>query len=115
MKILRVHLLALSAAALLSSTGADAQGATDGSAKVYSLTPEEKAKVLEAGTEASAEMARAGLPGGSPDRQVHGEIGAAIGTGGARAAYGVAAMPLGDRAGAVVSFESSRFGTDRRR
>jgi hypothetical protein len=70
---------------------------------------------LGASTEATAEAARAGLSGRASDRQIHGEVGAMIGTGGARGAYGLAAIPLGERAGAVVSFESSRFGNDRHR
>jgi hypothetical protein len=36
-----------------------------------------------------------------------------IGTHGTRGAYGTAAIPLGDNAGAVVSFESSRYGVRR--
>jgi hypothetical protein len=49
-------------------------------------------------------------PGAAPaeapllrDRRVHGEIGVGIGTGGYREAYGVADIPLGDKADATVA------------
>jgi hypothetical protein len=48
-------------------------------------------------------------PGAAPaeaplrDNKVHGEIGVGIGTGGYREAYGVADIPLGDRAAATVA------------
>jgi hypothetical protein len=111
------HLLRFPAvvAALLASTVASAQAAVPGPGQVYSLTPQGKAAVLSASAEATAEAARAGPSGGGADRQIHGEVGAMIGTQGARSAYGFAAVPLGERAGAVVSFESSRFGNGRRR
>ena len=44
---------------------------------------------------------------------IGGEIGAAIGSNGMRGAYGTAAIPLGAHGGAVVSFESSRYGARR--
>lgn len=101
--------------ALAASSAALAQGADAGGGRIYSLEPDEKARLLDSATESSAESARAGLPAGGGVGQIHGEIGAMIGTGGARGAYGVAAIPLGERAGAVVSFESSQFGQNPRR
>ncbi len=99
---------------LLTSTAACAQAADPATAQTYSLTPEQKMRVLDAGTEQSAEAARLARGNGTDDRQIHGEVGAMVGTGGTRGAYGTAAIPLGDNAGAVISFEHSRFG-DRRR
>ena len=46
----------------------------------------------------------------SPARGIHGEMGVMVGTNGARALYGTALIPLGDNAGARISFETSRFG-----
>jgi hypothetical protein len=78
--------------------------------QVLSLTPEEKAKLLDQHSEASVDAARAGLPGGGSGHGIHGELGAMIGTNGARGVFGTAAVPLGDNAGAVISFEKSHFG-----
>jgi len=84
-------------------------GAED-SATIVRLTPEERAAALDSATEASTDAALAQAAGGGGDRQVHGEIGAMIGTGGTRGIFGTAAIPLGDRGGAIISFEKSRFG-----
>jgi hypothetical protein len=79
-----------------------------------SLTDAQKATIAAQSTEESVDAARAGLDGpGGPDRKVHGEVGMMIGTHGTRGAYGTAAIPLGDHAGAVVSFEKSRYGYPR--
>ncbi len=94
--------------AMLGAVPSLAQTAASPPPQTLSLTPEEKADILAHQTEESVDAARAGLPGGGGARQIHGEIGAAIGTHGARDAYGVAAIPLGDHAGATVSFEDSR-------
>lgn len=116
MKRTLAHRLTPFLIALAASSAALAQGPDVGGGRIYSLEPEEKARLLDSATESSAESARAGLPGGGGGvGQIHGEIGAMIGTGGARGAYGVAAIPLGERAGAVVSFESSQFGQSPRR
>jgi hypothetical protein len=75
------------------------------------LTDQQKMAVLNGNTEDSVDTARAGLGGsGIAGRGIHGEIGAMIGSHGTRGAYGVAAIPLGNDAAAVVSFESSHFG-----
>jgi hypothetical protein len=73
------------------------------------LTPEEKANILNHQTEASVDAARAGPGGGGGGRQIHGEIGATIGSRGLRDFYGTAAIPLGDHAAAAVSFEDGRY------
>lgn len=80
--------------------------------RVTRLSPAEKEVLLDAGTEESADRAQAQAMGGDSDR-VHGEIGAMIGTGGARGVFGTAVIPLGENGTAVVSFENYRFG-DRR-
>jgi hypothetical protein len=103
-------------AALLPMLPAPALAQTappSGSSQTLSLTETEKADLLAGNTEDSVNAARAGLPSGSPVRGIHGEMGVMIGTHGSRGIYGTAAIPLGDNAGAVVSVESSRFGTGR--
>ena len=81
--------------------------------ETLSLTPEEKADIVEHQTEASVDAARAGLAGGGSGQKIHGEIGTSIGNHGMRDVYGTAAIPLGDHAGAIVSFEDGRYGTHR--
>ena len=49
------------------------------------------------------------LPGIARDRRVHGEFGVEVGTGGYRAAYGAIAVPIGERGGATLSFETARL------
>jgi hypothetical protein len=79
------------------------------------LSDEERNAILDHNTADSAAAARGELLGsGSVGRGIHGEIGAMIGSNGTRGAFGMAEIPLGDNAGAVVSFESSRFGGYRR-
>jgi hypothetical protein len=79
------------------------------------LTDEQRDAILDANTEARA-AANRGEPTGleSLDRGVHGEMGVMIGSHGTRGVYGAADIPLGDNAGASVSFESSHFGYRRR-
>lgn len=82
-------------------------------AQIIRLTPAEKAAALEGGSEAKADAALNRAAGGGTDRAIHGEVGAMIGTGGARGVFGTAAIPLGDNAGAIISFEKSRYGNPR--
>jgi len=72
---------------------------------VIRLSPAERSAVLD-----STAAENADLTGGNFGRQVHGEIGAMIGTGGTRGIYGTAAVPLGDTGMAIFSFENSRYG-----
>jgi len=98
-------------ASLLAAAGAaHAQVADSAPGEVIRLTPEQKRAIADQATEASVDAARAGLPAGRSGRAIHGEIGAMIGTNGARGVFGTAAVPLGDNAGAVISFENSRYG-----
>jgi hypothetical protein len=89
-----------------------AQGATEDTIR---LTDAERNTILGNNTVESAATARGeqgmSLSGG---RGIHGEMGVMLGSNGARGVYGIAEVPLGDNAGAVVSFESSRFGRVRR-
>lgn len=96
------------------STPVPAQTAPSAIPRTLSLTDEQKMALLNGNTEDGVDAARAGLGGsGNAGRGIHGEVGAVIGSHGTRGAFGVAAIPLGNDAGAVVSFESSRFGARR--
>ena len=79
------------------------------------LSDEEKEKVLEAAAarhrgpvagavDASEEEA-------DPPRQVHGEVGFTIGTGGYRSAYGTAVVPLEGEGVAILSLGTTDFGS----
>jgi hypothetical protein len=100
---------------LLPAAALSAQATPAADPNTLSLSDEQKADLLAHNTEDSVDAARAGLGNGAPGRQIHGEIGAMIGTHGTRGIYGTAAIPLGDNADAVVSFEDSRTGYGRHR
>jgi len=73
------------------------------------LTDEQRMAILDGNTAESAAAARGELVESQRDGGgIHGEVGAMIGSRGTRGAYGTADIPLGDNAGATVSFESSR-------
>ncbi|WP_380872661.1 hypothetical protein [Sphingomonas sp. DBB INV C78] len=104
--------LLLSTLALAAPALAQASDAPAPAGEIISLSPDEKEKALDSGRgvhvgPAIGELPISGLP------QVHGELGFMIGTGGMRGAYGTAAMPLGENAGATISFENYRWGHKR--
>lgn len=101
--------------ALLPAAALSAQAVPADDPNTLSLSDAQKQELLAHNTETSVDAARAGLGNGSPGRQIHGEIGAMVGTHGTRGIYGTAAIPLGDNAGATVSFEDSRYGYGRHR
>jgi hypothetical protein len=103
----------LASLVLLPATALSAQSAPAGDPNVLSLSDAQKQELLAHNTESSVDAARAGLGSGAPGKQIHGEIGAMIGSHGTRGIYGTAAVPLGDHAGAVISFEDSRYGWHR--
>lgn len=108
-----VPALAMVFAGLIASA-AMAQAVPPAADDTLSLSDAEKAELMNHNTESSVDAARAGSDGvAAPRRGIHGEVGALVGSRGTRAAYGVAAIPLGQNAGATVSFESSH--TDRPR
>lgn len=45
---------------------------------------------------------------GGGDRKIHGEVGAAVGSGGYRSAYGVATIPIGKSSSATIAVSTSR-------
>jgi hypothetical protein len=101
----RIHIATLFAA-LLAPAVARADDAP--SPQVVRLSPEQAQAAIESG---SARSNPPGMldPGPNSARAIHGEIGAMIGSNGARGAYGTAAIPIGDDGGAVVSFASERY------
>jgi hypothetical protein len=75
------------------------------------LTDEQRMAILDSNTPESGAAARGELTGAQrAARGIHGEMGVMVGSSGSRGVYGTADIPLGDNAGATVSFESSRFG-----
>jgi hypothetical protein len=103
------RLVCLAGLILLPAMPSAAQTAPAGAGNALSLTDAEKAELLAHNTESSVDAARAGLGSGTPGRQIHGEVGALVGSHGTRSFYGTAAIPLGNNAGAVVSFEDSHY------
>jgi len=79
------------------------------------LTDAQRSAILDTNTMESAAAARGELTGQErAGRGIHGEVGVMVGTNGTRGIYGVAEIPLGDKAAATVAFESSRYGGYRR-
>jgi hypothetical protein len=78
---------------------------------VYGLTEAEKAQVLESASRRPDADNPALLPALPQDRRVHGEVGAMIGTGGARGVYGIVGVPLGETGSATFAFSDQRLPT----
>lgn len=75
------------------------------------LSDEQRDLILNRTTPDSAAIARGEMSGSERERaQIHGEVGVMVGTNGTRGMFGRADVPLGDRGGATIMFESSRFG-----
>lgn len=88
-----------------------AQPAPDAAGDTVRLSDEQRNAILASNTVDSAAAARGEMSAAERSaRGVHGEVGVMIGTNGTRGIYGTAAIPLGDKGEAVVSFESSRYG-----
>ena len=91
-------------AALIAGTAAHAEE------RVIALSPAEKAELLD---ELAARPAKvdAGEPAiNGRGREVHGEVGMFVGTGGARGLFGSAVAPVGENGSIAVAFENSRYG-----
>lgn len=102
------------AALFLAGVPASAQTAAP-AGQVIRLSPEQKEALLADGSEEKVDAAQAqALGGDGSGRQIHGEVGFMIGTGGARGVYGVAAIPLGENATAIISYENTRWGNNYR-
>jgi hypothetical protein len=104
------------AAALLSPSIAFA--AAQGPAPLPSeirLSDAEREKVLEAAAASRQEklsaLSKDDMSTGEAVRQIHGEVGFEIGTGGYRSAYGTAIVPIDDDGVAIISLGSTDFGS----
>jgi hypothetical protein len=99
-------LLCLLAGPALAQTQAETVPAPDATqAGVVRLSPQEREAAIEQGAARAARDAEHAVPS---DRKIHGELGVEIGTGGTRAAYGSAIVPLGDTGVAAFAFETDR-------
>ena len=78
------------------------------------LSEVEKEKVLEAAATRRQSTTVQSVEDTSADeagRQIHGEVGFEVGTGGYRSAYGTAIVPLEDDGVAIISLGSTDFGS----
>lgn len=79
------------------------------SAQVYGLSPVEKSAAIETASQRPDADNPALLPALTEDRRPHGEVGAMIGTGGARGVYGIVGVPVGETGSATFAFSNSRL------
>ena len=78
--------------------------------EVRRLSPEEKEGILQGSDGQATDAFLNAARGGGGSRQVHGEVGIMVGSGGARGFFGTALIPLGDRGSAIISIEKSEYG-----
>ena len=98
-------------AASAQSTAPTSQADRTAAPDTIRLSDEQRRAILDTNTMESAAAARGELTDSErADRRIHGEVGVMIGTNGTRGVYGVAEIPLGNNASAVVSYENSRYG-----
>ena len=103
--------LSCAVAVVALQTGAMAQAVPEVPADTIRLSDEQRDLILNRTTPDSAAIARGEMSGAERERaQIHGEVGVMVGTNGTRGLFGRADIPLGDRGGATIVFESSRFG-----
>lgn len=97
--------------ASFAQTAPTTQAAPSTTDDTVRLSDEQRRTILDSNTMESAAAARGELTGADrADRRIHGEVGVMIGTNGTRGIYGVAEIPLGNNASAVISYENSRYG-----
>lgn len=109
-----VHRPLLLASALLLPTTAHAlapDAVAPAAPSERRLSDAEIERVLDA---AAAKREASEQAGDQPGRQVHGEVGVSIGTGGYRSVFGTAVVPVLSDGVAILSFETTDFGTQRR-
>lgn len=103
----RLGFLSLLLCGLVGAPLAHAAGAEPGG-KVYSLSPEEKARIEAEGLE--RELRGSGLADEEPERRIHGEASMMVGTGGARGVATSIVAPVGKSATVGASFVYERNG-----
>ncbi len=109
-------LLVAASLALLSGPAAAADGAQD-SAPVSTASQSTDQKIAAwLGDRSDTKPARTRNPTdeplrypdqGAPDRKIHGEVGAGVGSGGYRSAYGVVNIPIGKSSSATVAISTT--------
>ena len=97
------------AAAVLAGGSLHAQTAP----QVYRLSPEEVLRLQDSTSRSRSAFDAADSPR-PRDGRIHGEIGVGIGTNGYRSLSGIAEVPLGDSASALLAFETGQFSYPRR-
>lgn len=96
--------LALAALLIASAAGAEET--------VVALSPAAKEKLLDAAaTRRQSDIGEPAINGLS--KQIHGEVGMFVGTGGARGVFGSTVAPVGESGSIAVAFENSDFGRRR--
>ena len=105
MRLRQSYLLAL---AILAPSAAYAAPDEVPAPSEIRLSQEEIDKVLE---EAARKREHPQPSAENPKRQVHGEVGFSVGTGGYRSAYGTAIVPLENDGFAIFSLDTSDFGS----
>lgn len=105
---MRKRSILLSLAALAAASPALAQEAAPAEqASAHRLSEAEKERLLDEAVE-RRELLEEALP--PLKRQVHGEVGLAVGTGGFRSIYAVSEVPIGETGTAIISFENTDWG-----
>ena len=77
------------------------------------LTPAQIEAAMAAGETRNLAAEALALGGEPRDRQLHGEFGAGIGTGGYKSVYGTVVAPLGESGTAAFSFAQTDYGRRR--
>ncbi len=108
-------LLVLSAASAWADPTTDAQATADSGPVATAAHDDTQAKINAWLADSASDYGDDELGGcpafAPPDRKVHGEVGASIGTGGYRNVYGVVNIPLGkkgDKGDVTLAFSQSR-------
>jgi hypothetical protein len=109
---MRLHPLMIFAAGVALAGGTSALAA-DESAPVATASRTTDQKIADwlkdaPPVEAADDQSGPEGPPPPPDRRVHGEFGAAIGTGGYRSAYGVVQIPIGKTGSATIAAATGR-------
>jgi hypothetical protein len=105
MRLRPSHLLAI--AIFAPSAAYAAPGPTPLPSEIR-LSPAEIDKVLE---EAARKREHPQQAAEDPKRQIHGEVGFSVGTGGYRSAYGTAIVPFDNDGFAIFSLDTTDFGS----
>ena len=104
---------AMSIRIILTLAGGLASAAHAETGTTVALSPAQVEAAKEAGAARNANAAALGIEP-AQDRQIHGEVGFSVGTGGYSALYGTAVAPLGDTGYVAISVERENYGRARR-